>query len=174
MSIASEATVAGETLAQKAGKYLTFQLGLEVFGLEILKVQEIIGIMPITRIPRTPNFVRGVINLRGKVIPVIDLRRKFDLSGHEDTNRSCIIVVQLEGASGRIIMGLLVDEVSEVLNISADKLENTPEFGPGIQTDFIMGMGKIGNKVVMLLDVDRVLASGDLIAIENLNKNPGV
>jgi purine-binding chemotaxis protein CheW len=174
MSISSEATVTADALAHRAGKYLTFQLGREVFGLEILKVQEIIGIMPITRVPRTPDFVRGVINLRGKVIPVIDLRRKFDLSGREDTNRSCIIVVQLEGVAGRIIMGLLVDEVSEVVNITADKLESTPEFGPGIQTDFIMGMGKIGNKVVMLLDVDRVLAAGDLVAVESLHKNSGI
>ncbi len=169
MSATLAAAVAGNPAASKAGKYLTFQLGREVFGLAILKVQEIIGIMPVTRVPRTPDFVRGVINLRGKVIPVIDLRRKFDLKDREDTDRTCIIVVQLEGIAGRIIMGLLVDEVSEVLDIGADKIENTPEFGSQVQTDFIMGMGKVGTKVIMLLDVDKVLSTGELLKVENLN-----
>lgn len=167
MSATQAASVVDSPTSNKAGKYLTFQLGREVFGLAILKVQEIIGIMPVTRVPRTPEFVRGVINLRGKVIPVIDLRRKFELQEREDTDRTCIIVVQLEGLAGRIIMGLLVDEVSEVLDIGGDKIENTPEFGSQVQTDFIMGMGKVGSKVIMLLDVDKVLSSGELLGIQN-------
>lgn len=169
MSIPTGAAREGDALAYLAGKYLTFQLGREVFGLEILKVQEIIGIMPITMVPRTPEFVRGVINLRGKVIPVIDLRRKFGLSEHADTDRSCIIVVQLEGLSGRLIMGLLVDEVSEVLDIGADKLEPPPDFGSGIDTEFIRSMGKVGQKVVMLLDVDKVLANQEVMAVQQAN-----
>jgi purine-binding chemotaxis protein CheW len=104
-----------------AGKYLTFRLAAEEYGLEILKVQEIIGIMKVTRVPRAPAFVRGVINLRGKVIPVVDLRLKFSLEGQADTEKTCVIVVQVaHGEGARVIMGIIVDEVSEVLNITGD------------------------------------------------------
>lgn len=153
------------TLA-KTGKYLTFNLGKEVYGIEILKVQEIIGMMQVTRVPRTPDFVRGVVNLRGKVIPVIDLRLKFGLESKEDTDRTCIIVVQLALGVGSVIMGLIVDEVSEVLNVLAEQIEAAPSFGPKVDTDFILGMGKVAQKVVMLLDVDRVLASGELATVQ--------
>jgi len=146
----------------KAGKYLTFQMGKEVFGIEILKVQEIIGMMPVTRVPKTPAFVRGVINLRGKVIPVIELRRKFGMETREDTDRTCIVVVQISGAVGVVTMGLLVDEVSEVLNVAQEQIEEPPTFGTGGETDFILGMGKIGQKVLMLLDADKVLSGEDL------------
>lgn len=158
-------------IAAKAGKYLTFQLGKEVYGIEILKVQEIIGMMPVTHVPRTPDFVRGVINLRGKVIPVVELRRKFGMDTREDTERTCIVVVQVSWDAGRIIMGLLVDEVSEVLNVSGDQIEAPPSFGASVDTDFILGMGKVGNKVVMLLDVDKVLASDEIAAVETTNKS---
>lgn len=149
----------------KAGKYLTFQLGKEIYGIEILKVQEIIGMMPVTHVPRTPEFVRGVINLRGKVIPVIELRRKFGLEGTADTERTCIVVVQVTWAAGTVTMGLLVDEVSEVLNVTGDQIEPAPSFGPAVDTDFILGMGKVGQKVVMLLDVDRVLAADEVATV---------
>lgn len=149
----------------KAGKYLTFQLRKEVYGIEILKVQEIIGLMPVTRVPKTPDFVRGVINLRGKVIPVVELRRKFDFETQEDTERTCIVVVQVAWVTGPVTMGLIVDEVSEVLNVSVDQIEPPPAFGSGVDTDFILGMGKIGQKVVMLLDVDKVLANQELAAV---------
>jgi purine-binding chemotaxis protein CheW len=154
-------------LSARAGKYLTFQLGREVFGLQILKVQEIIGILPVTRVPRTPPYMRGVVNLRGKVIPVIDLRRKFDLPEQADGKRTCIIVMQLEGQNSKVITGIIVDEVSEVLNVTAEQLEPSPDFGEGAQTDFILGMGKVGQKVVMLLDVDKVLSRQDMAVIEN-------
>ncbi|MBW8886308.1 MAG: purine-binding chemotaxis protein CheW [Fibrobacteres bacterium] len=147
----------------KAGKYLTFQMGKEVYGIEILKVQEIIGMMPVTRVPKTPDFVRGVINLRGKVIPVIELRRKFGMETREDTDRTCIVVVQVTGAVGTVTMGLLVDEVSEVLNVGQEQIEAPPSFGAGVDTDFILGMGKVGQKVLMLLDADKVLSSEELV-----------
>ena len=138
-------------------------MGKEIYGIEILKVQEIIGIMAVTRVPKTPDFVRGVINLRGKVIPVIELRRKFGMESREDTDRTCIVVVQVSGAIGTLTMGLLVDEVSEVLNVGQEQIEAPPSFGVGVDTEFILGMGKVGQKVVMLLDVEKVLSSEKLV-----------
>lgn len=154
----------------KAGKYLTFNLGREVYGIEILKVQEIIGMMSVTRVPKTPAFVRGVVNLRGKVIPVIDLRLKFGLEGKDDTDRTCIIVVQVTLFGNPVIMGLIVDEVSEVLNVQGNQIEASPSFGAKVDTDFILGMGKVGTKVVMLLDVDRVLASDELATVQSVKQ----
>ena len=142
-------------------KYLTFTLGEEEYGLEILKVREIIGLMEITRVPRMPDFVRGVINLRGKIIPVIDLRRKFGMQTTGDTRETCIIVVDLEGTN----MGVVVDRVSEVLDISPAEVEETPEFGTAVDTAFIMGMGKAGDRVVMLLDIGKVLTGEEMRAI---------
>jgi purine-binding chemotaxis protein CheW len=162
-------TVKEPAIIAKAGKYLTFQLGKEVYGIEILKVQEIIGMMPVTHVPKTPAFVRGVINLRGKVIPVIELRKKFGMEDRDDTDRTCIVVVQVAWDSGMVVMGLLVDEVSEVLNVIGDQIEAPPSFGASVDTDFILGMGKVGAKVVMLLDVDKVLASEEIAAMESVN-----
>ena len=152
----------------KAGKYLTFYLGEEVYGLEILKVQEIIGMMKITQVPRTPDFVRGVINLRGQVISVIDLRQKFGLGSQEDTEKTCIIVVQVKGNTQNLIMGIIVDEVSEVLDIAGEQIEPAPSFGATVETEFIMGMGKLGERVVMMLEVDKVLSIGELDALTNV------
>ncbi len=145
----------------RAGKYLTFFLGSEEYGLEILKVSEIIGMQPITRVPRMPEFVRGVINLRGKVIPITDLRRKFgmELEGSED---SCIIVVQMRG----IQTGIVVDRVSEVVAITDTDIEDAPSFGAGIHTEFLLGIGKAGGRVKLLLDIDKVLASSEIVALE--------
>ena len=124
--------------------------------------------MPVTRVPKMPDFVRGVVNLRGKVIPVIDLRLKFKLERKEDTDRSCIIVVQVTLNGTIVIMGLIVDEVSEVLNVLADQIEAAPSFGTRVDTDFILGMGKVGQKVVMLLDVNKVLSTDDVIVVGNI------
>ncbi len=154
-----------------AGKYLTFELGAEIYGLEILKVQEIMGMMGVTQVPRTPDFVRGVINLRGKVIPVMDLRLKFCMEKIEDTERTCIIVVQVDSEDSQITMGIIVDEVSEVLDISTEQIEPPPSFGTQVETDFIMGMGKIEEHVVILLDVDKVLSSGEVGVIDGLAKD---
>ena len=157
-----------ESSKAKAGKFLTFKLGEEVYGLEILKVQEIIGIMKVTAVPGTPSFIRGVINLRGKIIPVVDLRLKFSMEKKEDTEKSCIIVVQIQLRTKKLIMGIVVDEVSEVLNIIQDQIEDPPSFGSAVDTAFIMGMGKVGQKVIMLLDIDKVLSAGDLETVSSM------
>lgn len=154
-----------------AGKYLTFELGSEIYGIEILKVQEIIGIMSITNVPKTPDYVRGVINLRGKVIPVVELRRKFRMTTVEDTERTCIIVVQVKGADGPITMGILVDEVSEVVDIVAGQIEPAPTFGSSVNTAFILAMGKIGARVVIMLDVDKVLTIEEIETLESRSAN---
>lgn len=155
------------TLA-KTNKHLTFTLDGEEYGLDILKVQEIIGIMPITRVPKTPDFVRGVINLRGKVIPVVDLRTKFGMGTDEDTDRTCIVVVQVSGKNGYTVMGTVVDEVSEVIDIAEDQIEATPEFGADIDTDFVLGIGKVGDRVVMVLDIDKVLSAREVNVIKRV------
>lgn len=152
-------------------KYLTFTLGGQDYGIDILRVQEIIGMMPVTRVPRTPEFVRGVINLRGRVIPVIDLRTKFALGTGIDSERTCIIVVQL-GDSDGAVMGAVVDEVSEVRDIAPDDIEQTPDFGAGINAEFVLGIGKVHDSVVMLLDVDRVLTSAELNDLAELIDHP--
>jgi len=146
----------------KAGKYLTFLLGSEIYGIDIMKVQEIIGIMAITRVPRTPSFIRGVINLRGKVIPVVDVRLKFGMDALESTGRSCVIVVRIYRNNSPVTTGLIVDSVSEVLDIRPDQIEDSPSFGENVNTDYILGMGKCGDKVVMLLDIDRVLSREEI------------
>jgi purine-binding chemotaxis protein CheW len=155
---------------QLAGKYLTFKLADEEYGLEILKVQEIIQMQAVTKVPRTPEYVRGVINLRGKVIPVVDLRRKFGIDETKDTEKTCIIVVQITGGAGVVVMGIIIDEVKEVLDIKADNIEETPSFGASINTEFILGMGKIGNSVKILLDIDKVMSVKDLAEIQKAAK----
>ena len=155
----------GDALSSLAGKYLTFKMDVEEFGLEILKVQEIIKMMDITRVPRTPAFVRGVINLRGKVIPVVDLRLKFDMEARENTDKTCVIVVTVRRSSGAVVMGIIVDEVSEVLDVAGSSIEPAPQFGAAVDTSFILGMGKIGDRVVTLMDVNRVLSGEDVAAV---------
>jgi purine-binding chemotaxis protein CheW len=152
----------------REGKYLTFGLGGEEYGLEILKVKEIIGIMNITSVPQTPKYLKGVINLRGKVIPVIDLRSKFGMDYLDYNERTCIIVVEIVNKSGnKVIMGIVVDSVSEVLNIKAEEIEDTPTFGVSLNTDYILGMAKVRGTVKILLDIDKVLTS-DAVILENL------
>jgi purine-binding chemotaxis protein CheW len=149
----------GTLNAAREGKYLTFSLGGEEYGIGILKVKEIIGMMTITPVPQTPSFVKGVINLRGKVIPVIDLRLRFAMETTAYTERTCIIVVEIRGEAGSVPMGIVVDAVSEVLNIRAADIENTPTFGVKLNTDFILGMAKTEGGVKILLDIDKVLGS---------------
>ena len=140
------------------GKYLTFSLDNEEFGIGILKVKEIIGIMPITPVPKTPAAVKGVINLRGKVIPVVDLRIKFGLPEAEPTERTCIVVVDVTTGDQSRQMGVVVDSVSEVLNIKAEEIEDSPQFGgSAVNTDYIVGMAKTGTGVKILMDIDKVL-----------------
>jgi purine-binding chemotaxis protein CheW len=161
-----ESTLAG--IPEKEGKYLTFSLAGEEYGIGILKVKEIIGMMSVTHVPQTPDFVKGVINLRGKVIPVVDLRLRFGLQGAAYTERTCIIVVEVAGASGHVMMGIVVDAVSEVLNIRGADIENTPAFGVKLNTDFILGMAKAAGGIKILLEIDKVLNSEDLVAIRHM------
>jgi purine-binding chemotaxis protein CheW len=148
-----------------SGKYLTFMLGTEEFGLEILKVREIIGYMQITAVPRTPAYVRGVINLRGQVIPVVDMRAKFEMDLAAITDQTCIVVVEVTSRSGRFCTGVIVDHVCEVLDIDGGDIEPSPEFDAAVDTSFILGMGKIGGDVKILLDIDKVLHTEELEAI---------
>ncbi len=148
-------------LKELAGKYLTFALANEEYGIGILKVREIIGLMEITAVPQTPDFVKGVINLRGRVIPVLELRTKFGMVSQEYNDRTCIIVVEVNGANATIQVGMLVDSVSEVLNIVEEELEASPSFGSTqMDTDCILGMGKIKGEVKILLDVNQVVGKG--------------
>ncbi len=151
----------GRVLLDKEGKYLTFALAHEEYGLEILKVREIIGYMDITAVPQTPHHVKGVINLRGQVIPVIDLRAKFGMETTEVTEETCIIVVEISQGGHKFSTGIVVDHVQEVLDIAGEDIEEAPQFGSSVNTDFILGMGKIGDTVKILLDIDRVLAGED-------------
>ena len=152
----------------RAGKYLTFQLGSEEFGVRVLKVREIMGLQEITAVPQTPAHVRGVINLRGKVIPVIDLRLKFGLEGAEYTQRTCIIVAQVQGESGPILVGVVVDGVSEVLNLTGAEIEDTPDFGDESAGQYLLGMAKVKGNVKILLDFDRVLSSLELHGLKEM------
>ncbi len=153
-------------MGKREGKYLTFSLANEEYGIGILKIKEIIGMMPITTVPQTPLFVKGVINLRGKVIPVIDLRLRFDMEGIDYSERTCIIVVEIQGKTGTVLIGIVVDSVSEVLNIKEEDIEDTPAFGTRLDTEFIMGMAKLDGGVKILLDIDRVLHAEDITALE--------
>ncbi len=164
MQIEPKETTGGPMASSsREGKYLTFELDGEEYGLEILKVKEIIGIMNITSVPQTPGYVKGVINLRGKVIPVIDLRLKFAMEPLEYSDRTCIIIVDITGTSGKKVMvGIVVDSVSEVLNIKDDEIEDTPNFGTRLSTEYIMGMAKVKGGVKILLDIDQVLNAEEL------------
>ncbi len=146
----------------KGRKFLTFLMANEKYGLDILRVREIIGMMEVTSVPTTPAFIRGVINLRGKVIPVIDLRLKLGMDAKEDTERTCIIVVRLAQTGQEVTIGIIVDEVSDVTDVSQDQIEPPPSFGVDIRTDFILGMGKLERKVITMLDIDRVLMDREL------------
>ena len=150
-----------------AGKYLAFALGQEEYGLPVLKVREIIKVMEITQVPQVPAHVRGVINLRGKVIPVIDLRLKFGFPSQDYTERTCVIVVEVALSGAKVMMGVVVDSVSEVLNIAATDIDEAPDFGDRVTTDYILGLAKVKGTVKILLDLDRVLGA-DLGATQRL------
>jgi purine-binding chemotaxis protein CheW len=165
MSVTMTTTANDNAAAQadaRAGKYLTFQLANEEFGIRVLKVREIMGIQEITAVPQTPAHIKGVINLRGKVVPVVDLRLKFGVAAAEYTQRTCIIVTQVQGESGPVMMGIVVDGVSEVLNLTGAEIEDTPDFGEEISGGYLLGMAKVKGKVKILLDIDRVLSTQDM------------
>jgi len=141
-------------------KYLTFVLGHESYGVGVLKVREIIRMLEITAVPQMPPYVKGVINLRGKVVPVVDLRVKFGLAKAENTERTCIVVVEVKSRSGaKILMGMVVDAVEEVVTIPPSDVEPTPDFGASLSTEYILGMAKVRGSVKTLLDIDQVLTA---------------
>jgi len=166
---AQDSSLYSAQLQVQPGKYLTYRLGDEQYGIEIGKVQEIIGLMPMTRVPRTPESVRGVINLRGKVIPVVDLRRKFGLNSVEDTRETCIIVMHLVQPDHTLLtLGIVVDKVSEVADFSADQLQPQPAFGTKVMANLILGIGRIGERVVLILDADRLVTPEEISVIDTM------
>jgi len=161
----SVATVGtGETVLNK---FLSFRLGAEEYGVEILRVREIIGVLDITPLPQTPDYVQGVINLRGKIIPVIDLRRRFLLETKEFTDQTCIIVIEMPSTSGDTTfeLGIIVDSVCEVIDVAGDMIEPTPQLDGSIQTGHLSGIAKVKDRVIALLDIDGVLPSNQLTQI---------
>lgn len=153
-----------------AGKYLIFALGNEEYAIEILKVNQIIRLQLITAIPCTPSFVRGVINLRGMIIPIIDLRKKFSMCDHPDTERTCIVVIQLNINNSNINIGIVIDEVREVLEIASTDIEPPPEFGIDTNTEFITGIAKTGKSVKMILDISKVLTTSEIGALSEISE----
>ena len=159
----------GKGMKGLGGKYLTFTLGKEEYGVSILKVREIIGLMEITAVPHTPSYIKGVINLRGRVIPVLELRIKFGMERQEYNERTCIIVVEVQGLSETVQVGMLVDSVSEVLNIGEEEIEPPPSFGStDLDTDNLLGMGKVKGQVKILLDVDKVIGERELAQLSGM------
>jgi purine-binding chemotaxis protein CheW len=159
---------------QLAGKYMTFKLANESYRIEILKVRELIRLMEITRVPGTKDFIRGVINLRGKVIPVVDPRQKFKMGQLTATDQTVIIVVQYAFRDQELTMGILVDEVLEVSNVTAENIEPPPDFGTGaIDTDYILGVGKVDKKVVMLMDIGKVLTAEEAVEVTRAGSSEG-
>lgn len=155
-------------------KFLSFRIGKEEFGVEILRVREIIGVIDVTPLPQTPDYVKGVINLRGKIIPVIELRTKLGLPPKEYTEETCIIVVEVsDGGDERFHMGVIVDSVSEVIDIPRDNIEASPRFGNGLNTSYILGMGKVKEQVLILLDIDRVMTQADITSFAEVARGDG-
>ena len=145
-------------MADDANQFLTFTLGEENYGLDILRVQEIKGFTKVTRIPNTPSFIKGVLNLRGAIVPIVDLRTKFAMEQVEHTMFTCIVVVVVQER----IMGVIVDAVSDVLNIDPNDIQPAPNFGGRVDTSFIQNIARVGDKLITILDIDRVLSSGEL------------
>ena len=164
--LAEKMDQAVSAMVDREGKYLTFSIAGEEYGIGILKIKEIIGMMPITIVPQTPEHVKGVINLRGKVIPVVDLRLRFKMESIEYGERTCIIVVEIASQAGTVQIGIVVDSVSEVLNIKGEDIEDTPTFGTKLNTDYILGMAKVQGGVKILLDIDKVLSAEDIAVLE--------
>lgn len=170
MNLISCGNAVGQQLSppqQHEGKYLAFSMDSEEYGIGILTIREIIGMMRITPLPQTPQYVKGVINLRGKVIPVVDLRIRFGIPSTGITERSCIIVVEIRQESTPLVMGIIVDSVSEVMNLKASDIEATPGFGRTMNTEYILGMAKAEGRVKILLDIDRVLSADELVLLNS-------
>jgi purine-binding chemotaxis protein CheW len=155
----------GATGITETVQYLTSKLDEEVFALDVAKVREILEYTGITKVPQTPDFMRGVINLRGSVVPVIDLRLKFGMTATAQTVNTCIIVVEVDQEDETLVLGLLADSVQEVIEMEPEQIEAAPHIGTRLNTDFIKGMGKHDNRFVMILDIDRLFTSYDLSSL---------
>jgi len=154
---------------QEEGQYLTFLIGGEMFAISILGIKEIIEYGNLTTVPMMPDFIRGVINLRGAVVPVVDLSSRFGRTASEVTRRSCIVIIEVEGDEEKQEVGVVVDSVSEVLGIPAAEIEPAPSFGARIRSDFINGMGKVDGKFVIILNADRVLSVDEMAMLSGTN-----
>ena len=168
--IANHSVEKSSDLTALAGKFLTFLLDKEEYGIEIMKVQEIVGMMPVTKIPKVPDYVRGVVNLRGRIIPSIELRKKFNLDSTEDTERTCIIVVEILSAGEKKDVGIIVDELAEVLDIQGSDINPPPNFGTNLNEEVILGIGIVGDNVKILLDIDKILTKGELNSIQSITQ----
>lgn len=149
------------------GKHLTFFLGKEDYGIPILQVREIIGMMEITEVPKTPEYIKGVVNLRGKIIPIMDLRSKFGMESIEYTERTCIIVVEVNINETKRPMGIVVDMVSEVVDIEENEIETAFDYGAKAEEDFLAGIGKVKEKVIMILKIDKILNTEEMFSLFN-------
>jgi len=158
---------------ERAGKFLVFQLDQEEFGIRVLKVREIMGIQAITPVPHCPAHIKGVINLRGKIIPVIDLRLRFGLAPLEYSARTCIVVVQIGEGAEAMLMGVVVDGVAEVLNVAEADVEKAPEFGGEVDTSYLLGIAKVKGKVKLLLDIDKAISVNDISSLHSLVEGAG-
>jgi purine-binding chemotaxis protein CheW len=168
ISQASDATAPDrvQLARQLAGKYMTFRLAGECYGIEVLKVRELIRLTEITRVPGTKRFIRGVINLRGRITPVVDPGLKFGMGELKATEQTVIIVVQCSSYEQDLTMGMLVDEVLEVMNVAPGDIEPPPDFGTGaIDTDYLLGVAKADKRVVMLMDIGKVLTAEEIVAV---------
>jgi len=162
--------VSGETMDVRLGKYLTFNIDGEIYGIYVMSIKEIVGLVEMTRVPRTPDFVKGVINLRGRVIPVIDLKKRFNAGAVEETSRTPIIVVEVGSTDKKTEMGLLVDHVSDVMIVNDENLEPLPSFGIELETEFIDGIARFDDDVITLLNIDRILTSTEMIDIRKVKE----
>jgi len=161
-------SVAGIT---ETTQYLTFELEDEVFALDISKVREVLDFTTVTKVPRTPEFMRGVINLRGNVVPVVDMRLKFGMSKTEKTVNTCIIIAEISIEGETAILGALADSVQEVIDLEPDQIEPAPRIGTRVRTDFIKGMGKRDNHFIMILDIDKVFSADELSIVQGAGKD---
>jgi len=159
---------ASEQKLNISGKFLTFLLDREEYGIEVLRIKEIVGLMDITPIPMSPDFVKGIINLRGKIIPVIDLRLKFELKAADYDDKTCIVVTELNANNSSFIMGLIVDTVCEVLTVTPDIVEKTPKFGNNFDPKFILGVAKVRNQIKTLLDINGILSQEELVVLDSI------
>lgn len=158
----------GPMMDYRVGKYLSFHVGPEEFAMSVLGVREIMGMQDVTAVPHTPVYVKGIINLRGKVVPVVDLRLKFGMPAPENTARTCIVVVDVPGGGATVLMGVIVDSVSDVVNIASGEIENPPDFGEGVSIPYLIGIAKCKGKVKLLLNIEKVLTTSELTDLGKL------